>query len=168
MPKSSRLDTTLSQSIEASGGLKQFRTVAERPVVRDGPFGPPASSKMADATERPIALNEFPQSTAPKSKIPPPRSTPSERQVEAPAREALHPGFPDKVTVPLTSSLRAKSEALARTLNRRRTIREQRLTSNSIIRVALELFLDEELLYSEQPINSEAELLEFARTKRRR
>ena len=70
--------------------------------------------------------------------------------------------------MPLSVALRDRSEELARTLNRNRKVRKERITRNSIIRVALEQFLDTFTPSADQVIECEADLLAATRSKLRR
>ena len=163
-------ESSLSHDIQVSGGLKQFRSIAEgSQAQRDGPFGPPPKQ----VTNEPL-----PPSVPAASETVPDRTRPlSKQQIKSrrePAKTEDDIGQPEassmdeKVTVPLSHDLRARSEALARAISRSRSIKRTRITSNSIIRVALETFLNSFSLSSGQSINSEAELLEAARRLKRR
>ena len=160
----------LSSSLQAGGGFGQFKAVSERPKeFRDGPFGPPkesAAQPQAPVAKHPAAnirRHELKSST-PTSKPQSPISRPSE--VESP-ETAEASRFSEKVSLPLTLSLRERSEQFAKRLNRARTVRKTRITSNSVIRVALEVFLDSFNPPTSQAINSEEELLKAARHKSR-
>lgn len=163
----------LSESLQAGGGLGQFRAVAERPKeARDSPFGPPperGAPKQVQPIVKHSSVNARPdEQTRPNPSPPkpqPPIALPA--QTESPGTLQVE-SFTEKVSVPLTRALRDRSEELAKLLNRSRTIRKSRITSNSIIRVALEIFLDSFVATSGHAINSEEDLLKAARTRTRR
>lgn len=163
----------ISESLQAGGGFAKFRSVSERPKeFRDGPLGPPPE-RPVQPTPTPTPIVNRPSIEARRSEPKPEvfpakpqaqRAKPSE--VESPSTSAPD-SFTEKVSLPLTRSLRDRSEQLARLLNRSRTIRKSRITSNSIIRVALETFLDSFAPPSSQSINSEEDLLKAVRHKPR-
>ena len=170
MARTSSSESTLSQNMEVSGGLQQFRSVAQGARdVRDGPFGPPPKPV---AKEAPPAT-ETPKIETVRTEQRPPVKTPKEprnarKNEETAAEEVSVSMFGENVTVPLSEALRDRSEELARTINRSRTVRKDRITRNSIIRVALQCFLEEFSLASGQAVNSEEELLKAAQSRRRR
>jgi hypothetical protein len=59
--------------------------------------------------------------------------------------------------VPLSASLRDRAEELARVLNRSRKVRKERITRNTVIRVALEHSLDTFAPGKDECINTEAD-----------
>lgn len=171
MPNPLAQDEKLSETLDASGGLQQFRSVAQRPkTVRDDPFGRPPPTPV------PAAPQPAPVSPTVEAPLKDSRSAarPTTKPPEPPARDEPAPDvaegseFTENVTVPLSRALRDRSEELAKSLNRNRSIRKSRITRNSIIRVALECFLDDFSPESGQAVNSEDELLQAARSARRR
>ncbi|MBE7457159.1 MAG: hypothetical protein HS102_11080 [Planctomycetia bacterium] len=175
-------DPTLSENTEVSSGLRQFRNIAQGRPEFDSPFGTPPKpiqkpTQVAQATP-PVELAPAPEPVVelPKREAPrPERTTPkvSRERVRPKAEEtqvgeASEDAFPEKVTVPLTLEMRLKAEELARLISRRRSVKDHHITRNSLIRVALQCFLDEFELPNGKPINSEAELLEAARSRRKR
>ena len=166
----------LSESLQASGGLGQFRAVAERTrEVRDGPFGPPPE-RPASEPPKPIPKSAPALATAPTPKVeqripatpPSKQPAPAQALAESVAPDAEENLFTENVTVPLSRSLRDRSEELAKLLNRNRTIRKSRITRNTVIRVALESFLETFRPTSSESVNSEAELLKAALSARRK
>lgn len=167
MRRSDADNQALSESLASAGGLGQFRTVAGgRKHERDDPFGTPAPAK---AKARPANTDPVPKARPPK----PVSDRPVEAMPEAPeappspdsAPEAPKVSiFTENVTVPLSASLRDRAEELARVLNRNRKVRKERITRNSVIRVALELFLE---AFSPRPsdtVNCEEDLLRLMKT----
>lgn len=161
---------TLKETLQKSGGLTQFRTVADAPrrIVRDSPFGQstttpePVKPSAAPATNG-VAHEMLP--TPPPPTRPHSKKTPS--RTDEPG-EAVADQFPEKLTVPLSLALSDRSGELAKCLNRSRTVRKERITRNSIIRVALHCFLDQFDLPAGQAVNSEQELLQLAQSRLRR
>lgn len=162
----------LSESIDASGGLQQFRTVSQRPKgIRDDPFGRPApvastTPSAAEAKAQPQTRRVSHRETRAVAK-PPTKSEPA-REVEIQSNMTEAELFPDRVTVPLSVALSDQSEDLARSLSRNRSVRKTRITRNSVIRVALQCFLENYTHDANHPVNSEDELLAVARSKFRK
>ena len=74
--------------------------------------------------------------------------------------------FWGQVQVLMSGEMKDQVDALARELQRAKTSKDERITSNTVIRVAIRHFLDEfKLPKSEQP-NTEEELLALAKRRR--
>ena len=170
MPGSSFDNEPVTESLAPAAGLQHFRTVAGGRHQRDDPFG---SAPDRKARAMPDVPPSVPAPTIPKSPREPQKTpatatigtTPSDELAEEGGRARV---FAENVTVPLFVALRDRSEELARTLNRNRKVRKERITRNSVIRVALEQFLDTFTSSAEQAIECEADLLAAARSKPRR
>lgn len=174
MAKSNQAGGTLAANVEVTSGLQAFRSVATGPrEVIDSPFGRPTpASKVAVAevvTEPPkvqkVETVPMPPKPARKTSSKPKMSAePEEREGD----ELSTDEHEEKITVPLSQELRDQSEELARVINRNRSVRKNRITRNSIIRVALQCFLEDFATPPSRPLNSEVELLEAARSRRRK
>lgn len=170
MPSSVAQEEKLSESIEASGGLQQFRTVSQRPKgIRDDPFGrpDPVEPVTTPAKQAKAPSPSVPQKHAPPAAKAPAKAEPTENE-NPQADKSEADLYPDKVTVPLSVALRDQSEDIARALNRNRSIRKTRITRNSVIRVALQCFLEKFTPDPNHPVNSEDELLKVARSQFRK
>ena len=173
MARSSIDNDAVSESLAPAGGLQHFRTVAGGKYQRDDPFGVPPDRKARSLPDIPVPVPTVRAPNTPKVQRDRPKNPNPTPQDEPPADD-LGEGrgkgrvFPENVTVPLSVALRDRSEELARTLNRNRKIRKERITRNSVIRVALEQFLDTFTPRSDQAIESEADLLVAARSKNRK
>lgn len=174
MARPSSTESSLAADVQVSGGLQQFRTVAQGSrEARDNPFGGPVKAaapaparEAPPATEPPKVESIRPE---PKPAASPPREPRIARQkVEAEPVELVAAVYAENVTVPLSEALRDRSEELAKVINRNRSVRKQRITRNSIIRVALQVLLDDFSHLSAQSLNSEEELLQAARSRRKR
>jgi hypothetical protein len=66
--------------------------------------------------------------------------------------------YTEQVSVPLNAEIRDRAEALAKELQRRRTDKSERITTNTVIRVALRAMLDAFHLPEAAAINTESEL----------
>ena len=170
MPRSSFDNEPATERLAPAAGLQHFRTVAGGRHQRDDPLGSAPDRKARTMPDVP------PPAPAPSIPKPPRESqknhapaiigaTPSNELAEEGGRPRV---FAENVTVPLSVALRDRSEELARTLNRNRKVRKERITRNSVIRVALEQFLDTFTSSADQAIECEADLLAAARSKPRR
>lgn len=173
MAKTNQPEGTLAANVEVTGGLQAFRSVATGPaVVRDSPFGrptpapAPAIAKGEVGTELPKVAEIEPASKPTRKPTSRPKVA-KEPEVNK-AEEVSADANEEKITVPLSQELRDQSEELARGINRNRSVRKNRITRNSIIRVALQCFLEDFALPPGRPVNSEVELLEAARSRRKR
>lgn len=86
-----------------------------------------------------------------------PRALATEEPV-IPARERKTELYTEPVTVPLNAEMRDRAEALAKDLQRRRTEKSERITANTVIRVALRAMLDTFHPGSGVVVNTEADL----------
>jgi hypothetical protein len=68
--------------------------------------------------------------------------------------------YPERVTTPISQDMRAQLDTLSRELQRTRTSKGDRITSASVIRVAIQTFLES---FEAAGVGGEEELLEFAR-----
>lgn len=173
MAKNNQPGGTLASNMEVTSGLQAFRSVASGPTaVIDSPFGRPVASPAPTITRAEVVTE--PQKVAAIESPPrPTRKTTSRPKVAkepevSEGDEVSADANEEKITVPLSQELRDQSEELARVINRNRSVRKNRITRNSIIRVALQCFLEDFALPTGRPVNSEVELLEAARSRRRK
>lgn len=127
---------------------------------RDNPFAAQSPAKSIQPSERaarPPRPVELP--TAPKTL--PPHETPAERAPGPPIEEPVVQSdrYTEEVHVPMTADMRTRVNLLAAELQRRRTEKRVRFTSNTVFRVAIETFLDRFELTDSDHVNSEEELL---------
>jgi hypothetical protein len=91
---------------------------------------------------------------------------------EPPEPEAPHVRkadiFTERVTLSVSTEMRDAVEALAREMQRRRTKKEERITANTVMRVAINALLQSFDLEEGDVANTEEELLALARLKRMR
>lgn len=110
---------------------------------RDSPFAAPRPP-----TEKPALVAEAPPSSPERIEVAPtpePRRDPGPQEAARPSAEVPAPmpnRYTDPVTVPMTAEMRTKANLLAAELQRRRTDRRVRFTSNTVFRVALESFFE--------------------------
>jgi hypothetical protein len=82
---------------------------------------------------------------------------------EGGVREKKTELYPEQVSVLLNAEIRDRTEALAKDLQRRRTHKGERITTNTVIRVALRALLDTFDPSTSATINTESELYETVR-----
>jgi hypothetical protein len=174
MPKGQVTEEELATGLRGMGGLS-----ALAPTKRDSPFRdsradvksielpavPPAKPSVGDAAER--APSEKPSKEKPVAAAPKERSS-AERQPRAEKRKIAQRKadiYSEPVTLRISPEMRDEVDSLARDLQRAKTSKEERITSNSVIRVAIRYFLDEFPVADREQVNTELELLAFAKRK---
>jgi hypothetical protein len=187
MGKGQVSEKELAQGIKSLGGLTGLTSTTVR---RDSPFGSefvkpvvapvrdalvvekvkePLTLDASDARPEPVAkereLFERAETQTPQ-KTQKPKNTkriisPDER--ESDETSARH--FTERVTLKMTSEMRDDLHYLATKLQRRKKSKEERITSNTVMRVAIQFLLDELKLKDTDLVNSEEELLLFVKRK---
>lgn len=125
---------------------------------RDSPFAAPraVSEKPAlVARERPSSPEHTVAAPTPEASRDPGLQEAARPSVEAPAPTPNR--YTDPVTVPMTAEMRTRANLLAAELQRRRTDRRVRFTSNTVFRVALESFFEHFELALGDRVNTEDE-----------
>jgi hypothetical protein len=165
--------------------FRDTRTESAQPVV---PVPPPEASPMETGPQRievlkiqeslpaegragmPASAPAF--SPKPREGKPPSARTPKlvtamasapKAAAVAEIRETKTDLYAERVTVPLSAELRDGAESVAKVLQRRRTEKGERITSNTVIRVALRVLLE---CFGDNPdevANNEEELFELVR-----
>ena len=69
----------------------------------------------------------------------------------------------ERVTLPMTADMREGFERMARELQRKRSQKNERITANTVMRVALEYFMDRFSVEQTDRVNTEEELLDAAK-----
>lgn len=162
MHKGQVTEDDLDAGLRAVGGLG---ALAQR-GRRDSPFGPQEVRRPEPESQEPKtprATKSSANAKGPgrrKPAAPSPSSGPEERPSPRAAPES--PGksstYTEKVTVPMTGEMRDSLTLLAARLQRSRTDRSERITGNSVIRVAVQVVLDRLGHSLEDPVNSENDL----------
>jgi len=75
--------------------------------------------------------------------------------------------FSERVTLQMSPEMRDEVDSLAREIQRSKMTKEERITANSIMRVAVRHFLDTFKLDTEERVNTEAELLDLMKRRNR-
>ncbi len=88
-----------------------------------------------------------------------PAPVPDDEKPEGPSRENKTEVYAERVTVLLNEELRDGAEALAKELHRRRTKKGERITANTVMRVALSVMLERMEGERLEGANSEADLM---------
>jgi len=162
MPKGQVTDEELATGLRSMGGLSSLA-----PVKRDSPFRD--SRSEAKTVEVPARTRvPRPIETVEKAGVEPSVTSPEpkSRAVEKPVRSerrktALRKAdlCSERVTVQMPPEMRDEVDSLARELQRSKVTKAERITANSVMRVAIRHFLDEFKLRRRDGINTEDELL---------
>lgn len=126
---------------------------------RDSPFAVPRA-----APAEPVLAAAVASSLPERRRAAPTTEAQRDRAAESPPRPSNAVPDPeparytDPVTVPMTAEMRTQANLLAAELQRRRTDRRVRFTSNTIFRVAIETFFEHFELVPGDHVNTEDEL----------
>lgn len=147
----------LAAGIRRVGGLAAVAT--SEGARRDSPFATPSV-----APAEPILAAALAPSVPERRRAAPTPRAERDRAIESPPRPLIADPVPDParytdpVTVPMTAEMRTQANLLAAELQRRRTDRRVRFTSNTIFRVAIENFFEHFELAPGDHVNTEDEL----------
>ncbi len=190
MAKGQVTDKELATGLKTFGGFGALGESGSRPR-REDPFrdtraeAPPATPRMevvktppADVPAPAVAIAPV-EHTAPAeivehSPVRAPRPEVSRRartvKREESSPEPVSNGhekkselYTERVTVPLDAELRDAAEALAKVFQRRRTDKGERITANTVMRVALRVVLDELDPRTVGVVNTEEEFFQAVR-----
>lgn len=181
MAKGQVTDKELATGLKTFGGFGALGEANSRPR-REDPFrdtraeAPPTSPRI-EVVKTPRADVPIPAAPDEEEKIPPARNprTEAPRRARSVRREESIPPpvtnshekkselYTERVTVPLDAELRDGAEALAKVLQRRRTVKGERITANTVMRVALRIVLDSFDSRSVGVVNTEEELFQAVR-----
>lgn len=177
MAKGQISDKELQSSIRTIGSLAG---IASSGAKRDSPFGSDFARKVIPSSQ-PIASPSIPtperadesQSSLTETLAPPfpthPGPTRARRVTKVTAKEdgeiSKTSIWSEKVTLQMTPEMRDDLNQLATRLQRRKATKEQRITANTVMRVAIQFLLDELKLNSSDIANTEDELLALMKRK---
>jgi hypothetical protein len=161
MSKGQASEQDLNAGLAAVGSLANLSTVS-RPR-KDNPFSfGEEAGDVKGRTPITVASQAPPSEPTAKERTPRREATSRTDRSATPSKKA-ETEFTDDVTVPMTAEMRTKATLFAANLQRRRTTKSERLTANSIFRVAIQVALDAFQDEDVPSVNSEEELLEAAR-----
>lgn len=180
MAKGQISEEELQSGLKAVGGLGGIISSGAR---RDSPFGadfvrkelpvvaplpekaPP--SALESKTELPLLRPELvePQEPALRnlSRAPFPKKALKAKENKDP--EPSPRVFEERVTLQMPAAMRDDVNFLATVLQRRKTDKKQRITANTVMRVAIQFMLDEFKIRDGDVANTEEELLELTKRK---
>jgi hypothetical protein len=173
MAKGQVSEEQLSQGLK---GIGNFGGLSTSRVRRDNPFRDsrkevsqpepakpvpaiePAPLRVREAELKPVPAKTVRTPPAPK---PPPKAAKQKTlKKEDGARKADI--FTVKVTLPISPEMEDEVERLARELQRTKTSKQERITANTVMRVAIRLLTSQLELRPDQAPNTEEELFQFA------
>ena len=169
-------------------GLKQaggFSGLTQSKARRDSPFGSeyakPVEQKVAnDAVEKessktveltPVQKKQPEQAPAKKTpaakpkKVETTKPTVATKKVKETPRRTKADLFSERITLNVSPDTRDQAETLARTFQRRKSDKTERITANTIYRVAIQAVIEELDLLEDLSPNTEEELLELVKEK---
>ena len=167
MPKGQVTDEELASGLRSMGGLSSLTTVkrdspfrdsraaaktVEVPVPNESPRineAPPAGSREKPPSRPaalPAAVKANPVEKAPRAE----KRKPSQRKADT---------YSERITLQISPEMRDEVDSLAREIQRSKATKEERITANSVMRVAIRHFLDVFRLRQGDRVNTEEELL---------
>lgn len=180
MAKGQITDDELAAGMKGLGGFGAIAP-ASTPARRDSPFRD--SRPVAEAQTKTVELKSPEQ---PESRIKSPvsdvqrtvsvdlverenivRNEPVPRPVKPKAKAQARKSdiYTEKVSFKLSPEMRDEVDELARQLQRSKTSKDERITANTVMRVAIRIVLDEFKLGRGESANNEDELLELVRKR---
>ncbi len=179
MAKGQVSEEQLSQGLK---GIGNFGGLSTSRVRRDNPFrdsrketAPPEAAKpVSPAEPAPLRAREAelkPVAAKTVRPAPAPKLSSKAAKADVPKKEdgaRKADIFTERVTLQLSPEMRDDVERLARELQRTKTSKQERITANTVMRVAIRLLTGHfEVRPGEAP-NTEEELFEFARAALKR
>ncbi|MDC0358093.1 hypothetical protein OAO01_04690 [Oligoflexia bacterium] len=159
MPKGQVTEDDLSSALDSVGGLG---TLGKPKTRRDSPFGQDQVTVKEESpkTEKTV---EFKVKSALKEPIkkeisPPKAQTPKERKQDI---------YTERVNLFISPDMRDKIDTLAKQIQRQKTDKTERITSNTVMRAALNHLIKHFDLHATDIANSEKELAELVERKLR-
>jgi hypothetical protein len=172
MPKGQVTDEELASGLRGMGGLSSLS-----PVKRDSPFRDSRTeAKTVDVrAQKSAEAQTQPRLAGPRAEeaaLPPTAASIPESRTAKPSRSEKRKAaqrkadiYSDRVTLQISPEMRDEVDDLARRLQRSKAIKGERITSNSVMRVAIQLFIDQFQMNLGETPNSESELMELVRRK---
>ena len=154
---------------EGLKGIGNFGGLSAK-VQRDNPFRDSSSDKVEQPKTidvRPPSAPQITKARVPDAAKPGPKplrtlpSAPKERAANLRSENGLARKadiFTERVTLQISPGMRDEIDALARDLQRARTTKEERITANTVMRVALQLLMKNYQFERGDVANNEAEL----------
>ncbi len=151
-------DTRDSEPKPASKETKEVREVRLNPSPSAEPKLEERPSSMADG-QSPVRQSLGRTPLVARSVPPRPRVEESMLEKDIPTKAEV---YSERVTVPLSSEMKVQLDLLAKELQKIRPAKRERITANTLVRVAIAAFLES---FQTTPISSEEELLEVVRMR---
>ena len=167
-------DEDLSSGLKGLGG---FGALGGAKVVKDSPFrdsrSEPKVVEVAKPVERPIAVKKAAVELAPpvapdaKPTLAKPVPKPATIKKRKPDPQSAAIGrrvadtCTDRVTLQLSPEMRDRVDALAKELQRSRASRGERITANTVMRVAIRILIETFSIQPGMALSTEEELYEY-------
>lgn len=183
MGKGQVSEKELEKGIKSLGGLTGLTGSSVR---RDSPFGSDFVKTVPAPVREPLTLEKvidlevkteerLPEAEPPSDVVDTPRTRLSKEE-RAPKRRLISSKeegekdteeriFTERITLQMKAEMRDDLHYLATKLQRRKTNKDERITSNTVMRAAIQFLLDELKLKESDVVNTEAELLSLMKRK---
>lgn len=160
MAKGQITEKDLEIGLKSAGGGFSGLSKATR---RDSPFGVEhAKPAVEQQKEKTVELKvETPKEPTEVKKVSPKATVNKEKEVKTKAEI-----FSEKITLNISPEMRDRAEMLARSLQRKKADKSERITANTIYRVAIKALLENEKFIDAHSPNTEGELLELIKGKK--
>lgn len=139
---------------QTDAAIKDVEPKADLPVVSAIPVTPPANDEVPERVTKEV-----------EPKKPAVTKVAIAKPIAAPL---VVDDYTERMTLPMTFEMRERLDSLARQLQRRRADKSERITANSLIRVAIEVYLDALTPGEEETPSNEDELRSIALSKVKR
>lgn len=178
MAKGQVSEEDLELGVKAAGGFLGLTKAR-----RDSPFGAEHVKRELEPIEKTITLNvEKPKETVEKPQVTIERpkeaielkrvsekvTTSNEKvsKIKVEVSKTKAEKFSEKITLNISPEMRDKAEMLARSLQRKKNDKSERITANTIYRVAIKALLENKDFIDADSPNTEGELLELVKGKK--
>jgi hypothetical protein len=158
MAKGQITEKDLELGVKTAGGFSGLSKVTRR----DSPFGVEHAKSTVEEKEKTVEVKvETPKESIEVKKV-------SVRTIASKEKESKTKAeiFSEKITLNISPEMRDKAEMLARSLQRKKADKSERITANTIYRVAIKAMLENEKFIDDHSPNTEKEMLELVKGKK--
>ena len=158
MAKGQITEKDLELGVKTAGGFSGLSKVTRR----DSPFGVEHAKSTVEEKEKTVEVKvETPKESIEVKKVS--VKTISSKEKESKTKAEI---FSEKITLNISPEMRDKAEMLARSLQRKKADKSERITANTIYRVAIKAMLENEKFIDDHSPNTEKEMLELVKGKK--
>ena len=159
MAKGQITEKDLELGLKTTGGFSGLSKVTRR----DSPFGVEHAKSTVEQKERTVEVEvETPKESIKVEKVSV-KTIIASKEKESKTKAEI---FSEKITLNISPEMRDKAETLARSLQRKKRDKSERITANTIYRVAIKAILENEKFIDDHSPNTEGELLDLVKGKK--